>query len=77
MQVSTILDDAGEHAEKELKTPVEIEEPEEFPPIDTLYVEKRTWKKITDVVVVSADLKGRRSSTSTSSPRPRPASTRP
>jgi hypothetical protein len=48
MQVSTILDDAGEHAEKELKTPVEIEEPEEFPPIDTLYVEKRTWKKITD-----------------------------
>ena len=58
MQVSKILDDAGTHAETELKTPVKIEECEEFPPIDTLYVERRMWKKINDVVVVSADLKG-------------------
>jgi class 3 adenylate cyclase len=58
MEVSKILDDAGEHAVKELRTPVEIEEVEQFPAIDDLYVEKRAWKKIQDVVVVSADLKG-------------------
>jgi hypothetical protein len=58
MEVSKLLEDAGSHAAKELRTPVTIEVVEEFPPLDTLYVEKRTWKKIEDVVVVSADLKG-------------------
>lgn len=58
MEVSKILEDTGERAAKELRTPVTIEEVEEFLPLDTLYVEKRTWKKIEEVVVVSADLKG-------------------
>lgn len=58
MEVSKILDEAGKLAAKELRTPVAIEEVEEFPSLDELYVEKRAWKKIPDVVVVSADLKG-------------------
>lgn len=55
MQVSKILDDTGKQARKELTTPVKIEEPKDFP--DELYTEKRIWKKISDVVVVCADLK--------------------
>jgi class 3 adenylate cyclase len=58
MEVSKILDEAGADAKKELTTPVTIEEVDEFPAVDELYVEKRIWKKIDDVVVVSADLKG-------------------
>jgi class 3 adenylate cyclase len=58
MEVSTLLKDTGELARKELRTPVEIEEPGDFPDLDSLYVEKRIWKKIDDVVVVAADLKG-------------------
>jgi class 3 adenylate cyclase len=58
MEVSTLLDDTGRHARKELNTPVDIEEVEEFPASDDIYVEKRTWKKIENVVVVAADLKG-------------------
>jgi class 3 adenylate cyclase len=58
MEVSKILEDTGGRARKELKTPVGIEEVEEFPEPDDIYVEKRTWKKIDNVVVVAADLKG-------------------
>jgi class 3 adenylate cyclase len=58
MEVSKILEETGDRAAKELRTPVTIEEVMEFPKIDDLYVEKRSWKKIDDVVVVSADLKG-------------------
>lgn len=55
MQVSKILEETGKQARKELNTPVNIEEPEDFP--DEFYTEKRIWKKIPDVVVVAADLK--------------------
>jgi class 3 adenylate cyclase len=58
MEVGEILDKTGARVAEELRTPVEIEEVEEFPSLDELYVEKRAWKKIKDVVVVSADLKG-------------------
>ena len=58
MQVSEILIDTGAHAREELRTPVEIEEVDEFPALKDIYSEKRTWKKINDVVVVCADLKG-------------------
>lgn len=58
MDVNQLVDDCGESARGELRTPVEIEPVEEFPEIDDLYVERRTWKKIDDVVVVVADLKG-------------------
>jgi class 3 adenylate cyclase len=57
MEVNKILKDAGERARKELRTPVGIENVEVFPEQDEIYSEKRTWKKIDDVVVVSADLK--------------------
>jgi class 3 adenylate cyclase len=58
MQVSKILDETGKQAKKELNTPVEIEEPEDFPDApDELYTEKRIWKKMSDVVVVVGDLK--------------------
>jgi hypothetical protein len=58
VEVNKLVDDAGADARKELRTPVEIEEVDEFPALDDLYVEKRAWKKIKDVVVVSANLKG-------------------
>jgi class 3 adenylate cyclase len=58
VEVNKLVDDSGADARKELRTPVTIEVVDEFPDIDDLYVDKRTWKKITDVVVVSADLKG-------------------
>jgi class 3 adenylate cyclase len=58
MEVNSMLGDLGRNAGTELKTPVTVEAVDEFPAIDTLYVEKRTWKKIDDVVVVAADLKG-------------------
>lgn len=58
MDVNQLVSDAGEHARKELCTPVSIEQVEEFPDVDDLYIERRTWKKIDDVVVVCADLKG-------------------
>jgi class 3 adenylate cyclase len=58
MEVNQLVDECGDGARSELKTPVEIEEVDEFPDLDDLYVDKRTWKKIDDVVVVVADLKG-------------------
>jgi class 3 adenylate cyclase len=58
MEINQILDEAGARATKELSTPVGIEEVDKFPGLDELYIEKRAWKKIKDVVVVSADLKG-------------------
>jgi class 3 adenylate cyclase len=58
MEINKLVGDAGADARKELRTPVEIEEVDEFPPLDSLFVEKRTWKKVDDVVVVSADLQG-------------------
>ena len=58
MEVNKLVDDAGAEARKELRTPVTVEAVDAFPDIDDLYVEKRVWKKIDDVVVVAADLKG-------------------
>jgi len=58
MEVSKILKETGERAASELGTSVKIEEVDEFPEPDDLHLERRIWKKIDEVVVVSADLKG-------------------
>jgi hypothetical protein len=58
VEVNKLVQGAGADPRLELRMPVEIEGVGDFPPLDSLYVEKRAWKKIKDVVVVSADLKG-------------------
>jgi class 3 adenylate cyclase len=58
VKVNELLADAGERARDELKTPVEIVEPEAFPEREDMYVDARKWMKIENVVAVVIDLKG-------------------
>jgi class 3 adenylate cyclase len=54
MQVDNLLNSLGNFVEGELTTGVEIIDCDEFP--SDYYLEARKWKRITDVVVVAADL---------------------
>ncbi len=56
--INEYLDQLDERVGKELKTPVEIDDVDRFPAEDQIYSDKRIWKRIRDVVVVVADLKG-------------------
>jgi class 3 adenylate cyclase len=56
--IDEFLAEIGEKVNKELQTPVEIEDCDDFPDPSDLYLERRTWKRMKDVVVVAADLKG-------------------
>jgi class 3 adenylate cyclase len=54
-----MMADFDERVRKELKAPVEIEDCGVFPDApDELYLEKRIWKRMEQVVVVAADLAG-------------------
>lgn len=55
--VNGLLDDQHDAAKSDLTTPVEIEDVESFPSLGDLYVEKRKWLRIRNVVAVSTDLK--------------------
>jgi class 3 adenylate cyclase len=44
-------------AEKDLKTTVEVIETDHIPSLDEMYVEARKWRRVKNVVAVSADLK--------------------
>lgn len=55
INVNEFLDDLRDRVDGELVNPVGIEEATNFP--DQFYVERRTWKRIRDVVAVVADLK--------------------
>ena len=57
IKVNALLDDQHKHARKDLQEPVEIKDVNTFPKLSDLYVDKRTWLRIRNVVVVSADLK--------------------
>lgn len=52
------MDEFKDRVRRELKTPVEIEDCDVFPDVTDLYLEKRTWKRMKQVVAVAADLKG-------------------
>jgi class 3 adenylate cyclase len=54
MELFELLDEVGDDADEELRTPVEIVTCDEFP--ERLYAERRTWKRIEDVVAVVVDL---------------------
>lgn len=56
--INQYISELSDRVTKELKTPVDIEDMEQFPPEDSIYSTKRTWKRIRDVVVVVVDLKG-------------------
>jgi class 3 adenylate cyclase len=47
----------AEGARKDLKTPVEIVETDHLPTLDEMYVQARKWRRVKNVVAVSADLK--------------------
>ncbi len=55
--VNAHLDELGSAARAELKEKVEVEDVQVFPSEDQIYSEKRTWKRIRDVVALVADLK--------------------
>jgi class 3 adenylate cyclase len=57
LSVNALLNDQHTRARKDLQTPVEIEDVATFPRLTDLYVDKRKWLRIKNVVVVSADLK--------------------
>lgn len=56
--ITELLEDLDTRVSTELKTAITIEDVESVPDISDLYLEKRTWKRIKNVVVVAADLKG-------------------
>lgn len=56
--VNDFLDELDERVKLELATPVDIEEFDEFPDVDSLRLEKRQWARIKNVVAVVVDLKG-------------------
>jgi class 3 adenylate cyclase len=58
VKVNELLADAGDRARNELKTPVEIVEPETFPEPEEMYVDARKWMKIENIAAVVIDLKG-------------------
>jgi class 3 adenylate cyclase len=55
--VNAALEDRHDAAKSDLTTPVEIEDVDEFPSIGDLFVEKRKWLRVRNVVAVSSDLK--------------------
>jgi class 3 adenylate cyclase len=57
LRVNAILDDQHGRARKDLQEPVEIENVDTFPKLTDLYVDKRKWLRVRNVVAVSADLK--------------------
>lgn len=57
MSVLDLLGELGKSAEAELAAPVTIEDSAAFPGPDVLYLEKRVWKRASDVVCVVTDLK--------------------
>ena len=57
IKVNALLDDQHDRARKDLQEPVEIEDVDMFPKPGDLFVDKRKWLRIKNVVAVSADLK--------------------
>jgi len=57
VKVNALLDDQHDRARKDLQQAVEIENVDTFPKPGDLYVDKRKWLRIKNVVAVSADLK--------------------
>jgi class 3 adenylate cyclase len=56
--IEEFLNEIAARVADELRRPVDVEDCDVFPGEDDLYLEKRTWKRMKDVVVVAADLKG-------------------
>src|SRR4051812_19732019 len=57
IKVNALLDEQHDRARKDLQEPVEIEDVDTFPKPADLYVDRRKWLRMTNVVAVSADLK--------------------
>lgn len=57
IKVNPLLDEQHDCAKKDLQEPVEIEDVDTFPKPEDLYVDRRKWLRIENVVAVSADLK--------------------
>jgi class 3 adenylate cyclase len=57
IKVNALLDEQHDRARKDLQDPVEIEDVDTFPKPGDLYVDKRKWLRMKNVVAVSADLK--------------------
>lgn len=55
--VSALLTELDNTVTYELKTPAEITERDEFPDMERLFLEKRQWVRLQDVVAVAVDLK--------------------
>lgn len=58
INVNSFLADVGERADRELTNAVEVRDAPVFPEPGEVYVAKRIWKRIDDVVAVVVDLKG-------------------
>lgn len=57
IKINSVLDDQSTKARTDFQTPVEIEDVDDFPKLKDLYVDKRKWLRVKNVVAVSADLK--------------------
>jgi class 3 adenylate cyclase len=57
IKVNALLTDQNDRARRDLQQPVEIKDVDTFPELADLYVDKRKWLRMKNVVVVSADLK--------------------
>jgi class 3 adenylate cyclase len=58
MSITDFLNDTAARTESNLKTAVEIQQTKTFPAPGSLFLERPTWKRIDDAVVVATDLKG-------------------
>jgi len=56
--ISDLMTDLTERVGSELSEAVEIADVGGVPDVDDMYHDKRTWKRVEDVVVVAADLRG-------------------
>jgi class 3 adenylate cyclase len=57
IKVNALLDEQDGRSRTDLTTPVEIIDTDTFPSVGDLYVDKRAWYRMRNVVAVSADLK--------------------
>jgi class 3 adenylate cyclase len=55
--VNGLLSELGGRAHEQLQNAVEVKDQERFPSKDEIYSQRRTWKRIRDVVAVVVDLK--------------------
>jgi len=56
-KISALLEDVRESSRSELASKVDVDDVDHIPSLGEMYVDKRTWLRVSPVVAVAADLK--------------------